>query len=293
MIVCSSQTLPMRLFQFCSLFKARRRHVIGTVLAIISLASPAAAQAVINGKEFYTQVHAFSLSGGTASVHDLRLNRDRVEMTFNGTFYFAASVDGHVTGAVFIGNGNFNAPVPPSDFEKENVKRLLGTEAGVESDFHTAVLRFSDDTFEQLGQKPQPSTPDATAQKLATETEARVLKETGANLSARISLSILNQEKPGFFFGIFDGGKRGRFSYILDYQTRLPVVNFDLNGGEKGLICHYQTDISNPEIWLAFYAQEDYARGSVAYADVNDQIDITHYDLDVDLIIQDRKSTRL
>lgn len=150
-------------------------------------------------KEFYNQVRAFSLNGGSAKVSGLVLKRDRVQMTFTGTFYFAAPIDGHVTGAVFIGAGTFSAQVPPSDFEKENVRRLLGADS-VDSDFDTAVMRFSDDTFEQLGQKPAPAPVDANAQKLANETEARVMKETGANLSARIAVSILNQEKPGFFF---------------------------------------------------------------------------------------------
>ncbi len=34
---------------------------------------------------------------------------------------------------------------------------------------------------------------------------------------------------------------------------------------------------------MAFYGQEDYQRGNVAYSDLNDQLDVTHYDLDVDL----------
>ena len=172
-------------------------------------------------------------------------------MTFTGTFYFATPVDGHVTGAVFAGDGKFSAQVPPSDFEQENVKRLLGADR-VESDFRTAVFRFSDDTFEQLGQKPPPAQADANTQKQANDMEARVMKETGANLSARVALSILNQEKPGFFFANFEGGKRGRFSLVLDYQNRVPVANFDLSGGEKGLIYKYQPDTHNTEIWMAF-----------------------------------------
>jgi hypothetical protein len=249
------------------------------LLAPATLAQQAAASAE---KGFYDQIKAFSLNGGSAAVNGLVLNRDRVQMTFTGTFYFAAPIDGHVTGAVFVGDGKFSAQVPPSDFEKENVRRLLGADS-VDSDFNTAVFRFSDDTFEQLGQKPATGPVDPTAQKLANETEARVMKETGANLSARIAISILNQEKPGFFFASFDGGKRGRFGFVLDYQTRIPVANFDLNAGEKGLIYHYQTELYNAEIWMAFYGQNDYQRGSVDYSDLNNQLDVNHYDLDLDL----------
>jgi hypothetical protein len=242
-------------------------------------------------KSFYDQVKAFSLGGGSATVSGLVLNRDRAQMTFTGTFYFATPVNGQVTGAVFVGDGKFSAGVPPSDFEKENVRRLLHADA-VESDFNTAVLRFSDDTFEQLAQKPTPSQPDATAQKLGRDVEARVLKETGANLSARVAMSILNHEDPGFFFASFDGGKRGRFGFVLDYQTRVPVESFRLNGGEKGLIYKYESDVYNTEIWMAFYSQEDYQRGVVTYSDMNNQLDTIHYDLDVDLR-ENKKAVRL
>lgn len=272
---------------------SRRLFLYLLFAAVVSIAPASFAQSAPASpeKSFYDQVKSFSLGGGSATVSGLALNRDRAQMTFTGTFYFATPVDGHVTGAVFVGEGKLTAEVPASGFEKENVKRLLGAD-NVESDFHTAVLRFSDDTFEQLGQKPAAAPADAITQKLANDTEAKVMKETGANLSARIALSILNQEKPGFFFASFDGGRRGRFALVLDYQTRMPVANFDLNGGEKGLIYKYSTDIYSPEIWLAFYALSDYQRGQVDYSDLNNLLDNTHYDMDVDLR-ENKKYVRL
>jgi len=234
------------------------------------------------GKELYDRIKVFTLSGAGAPVKDLVLNRDRAQMTFNGTFYFPAAIDGHITGAVFVGEGTFSAGVPPSEFEKNNVKRLLGADM-VESDFRTAVFRFSDDTFEQLGQTVNAGRVDGQAQKIAGEVDARILRQTGANLPARIALSILNQEKPGFFFANFDGGRRGRFSLLLDYQDRIPVANFDINAGEKGLIFNYRVDDMYNEVWMAFYGHDDYQRGTVAYSDVNDLIDVTHYDLAIDL----------
>jgi len=235
------------------------------------------------GKELYDQIKAFSLTGGTATVNNLKLDRDRVQMTFTGTFYFAAPVNGRVTGAVFVGEGQFSGAVPPFDFEKENVKRLLGADL-VESTFKTAVLRFSDDTFEHLGQSAAgTSAASEQIQRLATEAEARMLKETGANLSARITISILNQEQPGFFCANFDGGKRGRFTFLLDYQSRILVANFNINGGEKGMIFAFDADYHANEVWLAFYSQEDHQQRRVAYSDLGDLIDIEHYEMNIDL----------
>jgi hypothetical protein len=234
-------------------------------------------------KEFYDKIRAFSLTGGSAEAKALVLKRDRGSMTFDGTFYFTPAIDGHVTGAVFIGEGKFSAEVPPSEFEQENVKRLLNTDI-IESDFKSAVLRFSDDTFDLIGKNRQEGgAANERAQKLATEVENKILKETGANLAARVASSILNAEKPGFFCATFEGGKRGRFSFLLDYQNRIPVAYFEINGGEKGLIFHYKSAEYFNEIWMAFYGLEDYQRGQVTYSDVNDLIDITKYDMDVDL----------
>lgn len=251
--------------------------------AVLSSSTPAQDASPEKSKELYEQIKTFALGGGSAGAKGLVLGRDRAKITFDGTFYFSAPVQGRVTGAVFIGNGSFSTEIPPNEFEKENVKRLLGADI-IESDFKTAVLRFSDDTFERIGAAAgSPGVVDEAAQKLARENDARILKQTGTNLAARIALSIVNEEKPGFFFASFDGGKRHRFNLLIDHQNRVPVANFDINGGEKGLIFTYKSDYYENEVWLAFYNQEDYQRGVVAYSDVNDLIDIVHYDMQIDL----------
>src|SRR5437660_6944956 len=98
----------------------RSSLVFGLIL-LCSIAS--AAQ---GGRSLYDQIKAFSLTGGKADVNGLAFKRDRAEMTFTGTFYFTAPTDGHVTGAVFVGQGTFRAQSPPAEFEKANLKRLIG-----------------------------------------------------------------------------------------------------------------------------------------------------------------------
>ena len=267
---------------------ARRLLCALALLAATFAAAPSASaqdDASAKGKDLYERLKAAALAGGVAEARGLVLKRDRAEMTFDGTFHFAAPVEGRVTCAVFVGEGKFRLEVPPSEFERENVRRLLGADAAaaVESDFKTAVLRFTDDTFEVVGKNRQEGAANPRAEKLAAETDARVLKETGANLASRLALSILNGERPGFFHASFDGGRRGRFQLVLDHQTRIPVAHFGLNGGEKGLLVKYQDTVFGNEIWMAFYSLEDYARRSVAYSDTNALIDVTHYDMEADL----------
>ncbi|MFL6335242.1 MAG: M1 family aminopeptidase [Pyrinomonadaceae bacterium] len=253
-------------------------------LCALAPAAHAQAGAPATGKELYDRLKAATLAGGRAEARGLVLKRDRAEMTFDGTFYFAAPVEGRVTCAVFVGEGRFRADVPPSEFERDNVKRLLGAGA-VESDFKTAVLKFSDDTFDLIGRgRQEDAAADQRAEKLAAEIDTRILKETGANLSARLALSLLNGERPGFFFAQFDGGRRGRFNLILDGQNRVPVATFGIDAGEKGLIFK---EAENPrygdEVWMAFHALEDYEGNRGTYADANDLIDAVRYRIEADV----------
>ncbi len=247
------------------------------------------ADQAVAGKETYEQIKRFALTGGAAEVTNLSLRRDRVEMTFTGTFYFAAPVADRVTGAVFIGQGTMRAAVPASDFERDNVRRLIGADL-VESDFKTAVLRWTDDTIDALDVRRRDGVAvPAAAEKLAAEFEPRFLLETGASLSGRLALSLLNGEAPGVFFAQFDGGRRNRFSVLLDEQTRIPVANFSINGGEKGLIFAWQPAIEGNDVWMAFYAAKDYERGAATYSDANDLVDVTNYAMDLDLRQLDRR----
>lgn len=234
-------------------------------------------------KQIYNQLKAFSLKGDAVDVKGLALKKDRVQLTLDGVVYLSEPVEGMITGAVFIGEGKFVTETPADDFERDNVKRLLGADL-IASDFKTAVFRFTDDTAKQFG----PVTRDAgvvneQAQKLGRETDESTLHETGANLPARLAISLLNLEKPGFFFAEFNGGKRNRFSVVLDHQNRIPVANFGIDAGEKGLIWSYNSGLYFAQVWLAFYALQDYQRGRVIYSDANNQIDIKHFRMDVDL----------
>ena len=145
-----------------------------------------------DSKQVYDSLKSFQLGGGVRAVENLAFKRDRAEFTFvSGTIYFALPVAGRVEGAVFIGEGKFTAAAPPVKFEQESIRKLLHADH-VETDFKTAVLRFSDDTFSILGTGSGPGAPSPAAQKLAGEFESRVLKETGANIPARLAVSLLN-----------------------------------------------------------------------------------------------------
>ncbi len=263
-----------------------RSPVLWLAWACVCLTTAAApaqtVPAASDAQALYRTIQSFELTGGTARVDNLTLKRDRAQMTFTGSFYFAAPANGRVTGAVFVGLGTFRAEVPPSRFEQDNLRRLLHADV-VESDFKTAVLRFSDDTFDVIGKNVGPGQAPPDALKLASEFEERARRETGASIAARLAVSILNAERPGVFVAEFDKGRRNRFTCLLDFQARIPVAHFRINGGEKGLIYTHKADYYSNDVWMTFYALDDYAKGTVSYSDSFNLVEVTHYDLDVDL----------
>lgn len=273
-----------------------RSRLLAAPLMLVTLPVPAAfaqSQPATNANPnvaLYQTLARFDLNGGRAQAENLVLVRDRVQMTFTGTFYLEAPVDGRVRGAVFIGKGTVHADAPDTVFEQDNLERMLHAKA-VDSDFKTAVLRFSDDTPEALGLKITPESAPQDAQKLASELNMRMLQETGANLASRAVVSILNQETPGLFFAEFDGGSRGRFGLVLDYQGRLPASNFAVDAGERGLFFAYDDAIYSPDIWMAFYSLSDYQSRVAEYSDRHSIVKISHYDMSVD--IRDWKHLKL
>jgi hypothetical protein len=87
-----------------------------------SLAAAQKAPAPSDAQALYRTIQSFELTGSTARVDNLTLERHRAQMTFTGSFYFAAPANGRVTGAVFVGLGTFRADVPPSPFEQDNLR---------------------------------------------------------------------------------------------------------------------------------------------------------------------------
>ena len=234
----------------------------------------------------YRQLQNASALDKVIHLENAVLKRDRVVMTFReGLVYFSTPVAGKIRSGVFIGSGTVEAEPPDLNFEKENVRRLLKADK-VSSDFKSAVLRFTDDTAEELRKDGslQSAAGSEPATHLASELEPRLLKETGMNVSSRQLESILNAEAPGFFLAQFDGGARRRFTYVLDPQAYIPSKNFTLNAGEKGLIFAFDETLLSNDVWMAFHAEEEYRTGFATYSDVANLVDTDQYNLTLDLL---------
>src|SRR5262245_16673341 len=83
------------------------------------------------------------------SVRDITIRRDVLTISLNrGVIAFLQPVQGKVTGAVFIGSGEIVA-IPPDSIERQQIYKFTGTPILNET-FQTAILRFTDNTYEEL-----------------------------------------------------------------------------------------------------------------------------------------------
>src|SRR5271154_3001799 len=77
------------------------------------------------------------------SIRDGSLDVEDIHISFNdGTIAFTEALDGHVTGALFEGDGEILV-VPPSQVERRSMQQFTGA-AVLSEQFQVAYFRFSD-----------------------------------------------------------------------------------------------------------------------------------------------------
>ena len=99
--------------------------VASTLLALlISLWAADTPAAAPNSDPTYQQLRNLRLSGEAVSVTNFQLKRDVGTFHLHsGTVCFVMPVQGKVTGAVFVGDGNFVLD-PPLESERQSLKLL-------------------------------------------------------------------------------------------------------------------------------------------------------------------------
>ena len=83
-------------------------------------------------------------------MKDFKLEREGgvFPLRARAAFYFYAPVEGKVTGAVFMGKGQFNLAV--KDASEQRVAGVADQERPMTQEFTTLVLRFTDGTADEI-----------------------------------------------------------------------------------------------------------------------------------------------
>ena len=159
-------------------------------------------------------------SGNYAVVNNLTLKRDAANFTLkSGELYFITPVEGRVTAAVFIGDGEMSM-IPPTEVEKNSIKIFTG-EGGITESFNRLVLRFSDKTFEEIKSSANATMktggPAASQARSAFRDNQELLhKQLRDNREVRTLYDIYNPAGEGFFTAFINGKRFSKLVYIID-----------------------------------------------------------------------------
>src|ERR1700751_2795033 len=156
-----------------------------------------------NSDPTYQQLRNITLSGESIAVSNLTLKRDAGTFHLrSGTVCYVAPVQGKVTGAVFVGDGTLVLE-PPLNAERYSLKLLTKESEFVES-FNAMVLRFTDDTYNEL-KKAGTGAGGSCEARLLSDNLQTVRKTLRFNLTARILQDVLSPPADGLFVAFIHG----------------------------------------------------------------------------------------
>jgi len=192
----------------------------------------------------YQALRNLTLGGEAVSVSNFDLKREAGTFHLHsGTVCFTAPVQGKVTGAVFVGDGNFVIAPPASEL---GMLKLLTKENEFSEKFERMVLRFTDSTYDEIKKAGAAASGGCDNGLLKDSQNAmrheRTLKY---NLDARILEDVLSPE-PGGLFVAFVHGKRynDKEIFVVDPQQARYVM-----GEEVGFMTY---DENKYGVWAGF-----------------------------------------
>lgn len=170
----------------------------------------------------YTALRTVALSGESCSVANVVLRRDAGVFTLkSGELHFVAPVEGRVTAAVFLGDGELTM-TPPLECEKKSLA-IYTKMPSIAEPFTEAVFRFSDETWAELKESEQ-ATFSTNGQQAARAGDVlrdhvKYLRETlGLNFELRTFSDLYSKEKErhGYFAAFIKGKTFPKLVYLMD-----------------------------------------------------------------------------
>jgi len=215
-------------------------------------------------------------AGNYAVVSNLQLKRDAANFNLkSGELYFITPIEGRVTAAVFLGDGELSL-TPPSEIEKRSIGMFTG-EAGIKEQFTRLVLRFTDKTFEEVKASSNatmktggPATSQARG--MFRDNQDLLRKRLRDNRELRTLFDLYDPSRPGYFTAFIDGKRFNKLVFLLE-----PLGVEGATPEEVALLSYGETDGG---LWTAFHREEEYKKGTASSSEDNRLIDITHHEID-------------
>lgn len=200
-------------------------------------------------ESFYLQLRSVGLDKTRVfKIRDGALDRGPIHLSFDdGTIAFTQDVEGHITGALFLGEGDILLR-PPNAAERASL--ALFTDAAIlEEDFSLAYLRFNDDVFAELRSSLRPASDDP-------ESFVSLWDPTAKELAQEDALRL----QIGFSQGSFSSGLDPRASdhllhaYLRGRRLGMFDVRYDTTVPEQVLVGQHQAVAGENyyNVWLSF-----------------------------------------
>jgi Carboxypeptidase regulatory-like domain/Peptidase family M1 domain len=215
-------------------------------------------------------------AGEYAVVNNLLLKRDAANFTLKtGEIYFIKPVEGKVTAAVFMGDGELSL-TPPMDAEKSSLKIFTG-EGTITERFSKLVLRFSDNTFEEVKKSSSATMKTGGPQSSQARTTFRdnqdlLRKRFRDNRELRTLMDLYNSSREGYFAAFIDGKRYNKLVFQLE-----PLGVPGARPEEVALLSYGETDGG---LWTAFHREDELKKGTASSSEDRRLIDITRHQID-------------
>ena len=265
------------------------RHVPFICAGVVFLAALAGAvenvQLAANSDPVYQQLRQITLSGEAVTVSGLTLRRDAGTFHLrSGTVCFVTPVEGKVTGAVFVGEGNFILD-PPLQSEVKSLSRLT-KEQEFSENFSHLVLRFTDNTYDEIKNAGSAASGGCDAGPLQDSQHA-LRHRLRYNLSARILQDVLSTEEGGLFVAFIHGKRyNDKILFAIDPHGVPGFAEFTYHDDpialplspEEVVLMTY--DDEKYGYWGVFHLSQEYKDGTASSAQKNTVVHIEHQQLD-------------
>jgi hypothetical protein len=219
---------------------------------------------------------AQDFGGEYATVNNLVIKRDAATFTLrSGEIYFLPAVEGRVTGAVFVGEGEFTL-TPPVEYEKHSLSLFTG-DPSITEQFTKLTLRFTDKTYEEIKASAQAhmgtNGPQAgRARDIYRDNQELLRKGLRTNMELRTLIDIYTPERPGFLTAFIGGKRFEKLVYQID-----PLGIPEVSPEEELLSSYGETDGG---FWTAFHMSDEYGKGTASSDEDHRIFDITHHEID-------------
>jgi hypothetical protein len=240
-------------------------------------AAPSPARSLANNDATYVKLRNIHVGQEGVRVNNFTLKREAGLFTLkSGVLYFLEPVNGKITGAVFLGDGEFTLKAPTEG--ERRYLALLTKGQPFEEHFTHAVFRFTDGSEAEIRKAGVVETAAAggDANGLLDEVQQQLRKKLKDNLSARLLEDVLSSGQGGKFIAFIKGKNYSdKMVYDVDPHGSGPVKPEE--------VCLLLWDDNHAGIWASFHLSKEYETGTANSDEQNKTVTIEHQKLDTSI----------